>query len=34
MCELNEGLRSAEDAGWISEAEFTDHFRSKGKEAK
>ena len=29
MCELNAGLRSAEDEGWISEEEFTNHFLNK-----
>lgn len=29
MCELNAGLRSAEDEGWISEEEFTRHFLNK-----
>ena len=29
MCELNAGLRSAEDEGWISEEEFTSHFLNK-----
>ena len=30
MCELNAGIRSAEDEGWISEDEFRKHFRDKG----
>ena len=29
MCELNAGLRSAEDEGWISEEEFARHFLNK-----
>ncbi len=29
MCELNAGIRSAEDEGWISEDEFRDHFRNR-----
>ena len=34
MCELNAGLRSAEDEGWISEEEFTRHFLNKGNGAE
>ena len=30
MCELNAGIRSAEDEGWISEDEFRKYFRDKG----
>lgn len=34
MCELNAGIRSAEDEGWISEDEFRSHFRGKRNESK
>lgn len=34
MSELNAGIRSADDEGWISEEEFADHFRSKRNGAK
>ena len=34
MCELNAGIRSAEDEGWISEDDFRDHFQSRRNEAK
>ena len=34
MCELNAGIRSAENEGWISEEEFTSHFICKGNEAR
>ena len=27
LCELNAGIRSAEEAGWISEEDFRSHFR-------
>ena len=27
MCELNAGIRSASEEGWISEDEFLNHFR-------
>ena len=29
LCELNAGIRSAEEEGWISEEELREHFRSK-----
>lgn len=29
MCELNAGIRSAEEEGWVSEEEFRNHFRNK-----
>ena len=28
MSELNAGIRSAEEAGWVSEDEFRSHFNS------
>lgn len=28
MCELNAGIRSAEEGGWISEEDFSSHFRN------
>lgn len=31
MCELNEGRRSGEEEGWVSEEEVRAHFRAKGK---
>ena len=34
MCELNAGIRSVEDEGWISEDEFRNHFRSRRNEVK
>lgn len=34
MCELNAGIRSAEDEGWISEDEFRNHFRNRRNEVK
>ena len=34
MCELNAGIRSAENEGWISEEEFASHFIHKGNEAR
>ena len=34
MSELNAGIRSADDEGWISEEEFADHFRSRRNGAK
>ena len=32
MCELNAGIRSAEEKGWISEGDFREHLREKRKE--
>jgi hypothetical protein len=32
ICELNAGIRSAEEEGWISEEEFADHFLGKRNE--
>ena len=29
LCELNAGIRSAEDTGWISEEEFRAHIRNR-----
>ena len=29
MCEINEGRRSGEEAGWVSEEEVRAHFRLK-----
>jgi len=29
LCELNAGIRSAEEEGWISEEDFRSHFRGK-----
>ena len=29
MCELNAGIRSAEEEGWISEEAFAEHFQTK-----
>ena len=34
MCELNAGIRSAEDEGWISEDEFHNHFLNRRNEVK
>ena len=34
MCELNAGIRSAEEEGWISEEAFNEHFRAKREGAK
>lgn len=34
MSELNAGIRSAEEAGWVSEDEFRSHFRNKRDEVK
>lgn len=34
MCELNAGIRSASEEGWISEDEFLNHFRNKRHEIK
>ena len=32
LCELNAGIRSAEDEGWISEDDFRTHFRNRKNE--
>lgn len=32
MCELNAGIRSAEEEGWIAEEDFREHFRKKRAE--
>ena len=32
LCELNVGIRSAEEEGWISEEDFRSHFRRKRPE--
>ena len=32
MCELNAGLRSAEDEDWVSEEELKSHFINKRNE--
>ena len=29
LCELNAGIRSAEDEGWITEEDFRNHFRNR-----
>lgn len=29
LCELNAGIRSAEDEGWISEEDFRAHFKNR-----
>ncbi|MCM1266275.1 MAG: hypothetical protein NC302_00100 [Bacteroidales bacterium] len=29
MCELNAGIRSAEEEGWISEEDFRNHFKHR-----
>ena len=34
LCELNAGLRSAEEEGWISEEDFKAHFRERRGENK
>ena len=34
MCELNAGIRSAEDEGWISEEDFRNHFKDRRNEKK
>ena len=31
MCELNTGVRSGEEEGWVSEADVRAHFHSKRK---
>ena len=32
LCELNAGIRSAEDEGWISEEDFRLHFKNRRNE--
>lgn len=32
LCELNAGIRSAEEEGWISEDDFRNHFKNKGND--
>lgn len=32
LCELNAGIRSAEEEGWISEEDFKNHFRNRRSE--
>ena len=32
LCELNTGIRSAEQEGWISEEDFRNHFRNRRNE--
>ena len=34
MCELNAGIRSAEDEGWVSEEVLQEHFRNRRNEIK
>lgn len=34
MCELNAGIRSAEEEGWISEEDFRNHFKDRRNEKK
>lgn len=34
MCELNAGIRSAEEEGWISEEDFRSHFHNRKNEGK
>lgn len=34
MCELNAGIRSADEEGWISEDDFNMHFRNKRNDNK
>lgn len=32
MCELNAGIRSAEEEGWVSEDDFRRHFKNRGND--
>lgn len=32
MCELNAGIRSAEDEGWMTEEDVFNHFKNRRKE--
>ena len=34
MCELNAGIRSADEDGWVSEEDFRAHMRSRRKQRK
>ena len=34
MCELNAGIRSAENEGWVSEEEIRNHFLNRRNEVK
>ena len=34
LCELNAGIRSADDDGWISEEDFRAHFKNRRNEKK
>ena len=34
LCEINAGIRSAEEEGWISEEDFRAHFKNRRKERK
>ena len=34
LCEINAGIRSAEEEGWISEEDFRAHFRNRRQERK
>lgn len=34
MCELNAGIRSAEEEGWVSEEDFSNHFRNRRNDDK
>ncbi len=34
MCELNAGICSAEEEGWVSEEEFRNHFYNRGNKEK
>jgi len=33
ICELNAGIRSAEEEGWVSEEEMREHFHRRREEA-
>ena len=34
MCELNAGIRSAEETGWISEDDFIEHMKNRRNQKK
>ncbi len=34
LCELNAGIRSAEEEGWIAEEEVEEHFQNRRNECK
>jgi hypothetical protein len=34
MCELNAGIRSAEEEGWVSEEDFRNHFKNRRNEKR